>query len=367
MHYLKFFLFHLLGIVTILSIALGGTWLFVGYLGLIAFMVLGDLCLGVDDSIPKPKSKWLYNLQLWLALPLVAALIVVCLKKFGTDGTELSGILAKPEGGIYWLEFIISVFFAGLLISTLGTVTAHELVHRKWGCISHSIGRWLLAFSLDSNFAIEHVFGHHINIATDKDPASAPRGRTVYEHIWRSTVDGNASAWRIEQKRLDKAGLSLYSWHNRFLLGVLQSILLLVLAFFAAGWTGLLFFVLTGLVAKSMLEVVNYMEHYGLVRVPGKRVFPRHSWNTNTKISSWAMFNLTRHAHHHANANVPFQNLKPFPDAPSMPSGYLGTMFVTLLPPLWFKIMHPKLAHWDCNYASEEEKRLLEQQGKLMG
>ncbi|MFW6052244.1 MAG: fatty acid desaturase, partial [Myxococcota bacterium] len=112
------------------------------------------------------------------------------------------------------------------------------------------------------------------------------------------------------------------------------------------------------LFGKSLLEIVNYMEHYGMVRNPETPVQPRHSWNTNRRISSWTMFNLTRHSHHHAQGEVPYQELKPYADAPMMINGYLTTMVVALIPPLWHKLMTPKVLAWDRDYATPEERDL---------
>lgn len=351
MHYLKFFLFHFYALIGIAAFVAGGVWIIAAFVVTTASIVLGDLHLGDDISEPEIKHSWPYNLQLWLAFPLLTGLMLAAFYQFGYYNP-----LAAESGFTIWL---CAVFYAGLLIGTLGTVTAHELIHRRWGSFSHSVGRWLLAYSFDSNFAIEHVFGHHLNIATEKDPASAPRGRNVYQHILYSTWYGNISAWKIEEKRLKRQKSRVFNYKNRFISGVLMSATLMLAAYAMGGVNGLIFFTLSGFFAKSLLEMVNYMEHYGLVRQPGKRVFPRHSWNSNNKISSWTLFNLTRHSHHHANANVPFQHLKPTPNAPMMPSGYLGTLGLTLIPPLWFKVMEPRLSKWDKEFASKEELDLV--------
>ncbi len=137
-----------------------------------------------------------------------------------------------------------------------------------------------------------------------------------------------------------------------------MSATLLACAYGVGGWRGLGFFVAAGLWAKALLEVVNYMEHYGLLRVPGTPVQPRHSWNTNRRISSWSLFNLTRHSHHHANAGVHYQDLRPFSDAPKMIGGYLTTILIAMVPPLWFHLMRPRLATWDRLYASGEERAI---------
>jgi alkane 1-monooxygenase len=240
----------------------------------------------------------------------------------------------------------------------IGTITAHELMHRTWDKVSLSIARWLMAFSFDTAFTIEHVYGHHRYVATPQDPATAPRGRSVYTHIVRSTLAGNASAWRIERHRLRARRLAVWSLHNVVLRGYLMSALVLALAFAVGGAAGGMFFAACGLTAKALLEIVNYMEHYGIVRDPARQVQPRHSWNTNRRISSWTLFNLTRHSHHHAQGEVPFQDLRPMADAPMMIGGYLTVMIVTLLPPLWHALMTPRLLAWDRDFADDGEREL---------
>jgi alkane 1-monooxygenase len=128
-----------------------------------------------------------------------------------------------------------------------------------------------------------------------------------------------------------------------------------------------LFFCACGLWGKALLEIVNYMEHYGIVRDPAQPVQPRHSWNTNKRVSSWAMFNLTRHSHHHAQGEVPYQDLKPYPNAPMMIGGYLTTISVALCPPLWHKRMKPKVLAWDRDYANAAEKMLAAQASARAG
>ena len=220
------------------------------------------------------------------------------------------------------------------------------------------VGRWLLSFSFDTIFSIEHVYGHHRYVSTIEDPATAPRGRNVYFHIVASTIKGNISAWEIEKKRLKRDGRGPISPFNAVIRGHLMSVLLVAAAYAIGGWVGAGFFVACALWGKSLLEIVNYMEHYGMVRNPATPVQPRHSWNTNKRISSWAMFNLTRHSHHHAQGDVPYQDLKPFPDAPMMVGGYLTTIIATMIPPLWNKLMVPKVLAWDRDYASAEERVL---------
>lgn len=346
-NHLKFFSYYFFALFGVLSIFAGGYWIVVGYLCFMGFFVIGDAVFGDDLSTPDYPYPRLLTFALWLALPV--SLLVV-----------LSGIWLTTNS-TSWQSVVIAPLFCGLMLSGVGTISAHELVHRIGDKTSVCIGRWILSLSFDANFSIEHVYGHHRYVATEHDPATAPRGRNVYKHIILSLWFGNKSAWQIESKRLNRKQQSLLSWHNACLRGYAMSISWLLVVSLLAGAKGVLFAIAAGLIAKSMLEIVNYMEHYGIVRLPKQRVLPKHSWNTNRRISCWTMFNLSRHSHHHAQGAVPFHKLKPMPEAPTMINGYMATMLLTLIPPLWFRLMESKLAHWDKHYANEDELSLLEQ------
>jgi len=367
LHYLKYSMFHLVSLTAIVAPLMGIYAIYPG-LALFFLYLLGDIVLGDDTTTPKFKHPGILTFQLWIALPLLCAILFSAIWSvssadflgFGQWLGQLIGgdLLALRETAqVGWL-FVGKIIMVGLMVGLVGTITAHELTHRTWDPVSMFIGRWLLAFSFDTIFSIEHVYGHHRYVSTTEDPATAPRGRNVYHHIVASTIKGNISAWKIEQRRLKRKGQSLYGWHNKVITGHLMSLFLVACAWWIGGIWGALFFVLTGLWGKSLLEIVNFMEHYGMVRDPATPVQPRHSWNANNRISSWVMFNLTRHSHHHAQGEVPFQELRPFPDAPMMITGYLGTIILAMMPHVWNKLMVPKVLAWDHNYASAKERQL---------
>ena len=364
LHYLKYFLFHGIGLFAVTALLAGGKFITAGLLGVLGVYMIGDAISGDDTTTPRFRHPGILTAQLWLALPLLSLIVFtsvwsVCSGDplgFGAFVTRLTGydVLAAREAtgfGNHLAAWIIT----GLMIGMVGTIPGHELTHRTWDPISMLVGRWLLAFSFDTSFAIEHVYGHHRYVSTTHDPATAPRGRNVYFHVVASTIKGSVSAYRIEADRLAKKRLPLFSVHNAFLRGHLMSVLLVVLAYAMGGVGAALFFVACALWGKSLLEIVNYMEHYGMVRNPATPVQPRHSWNTNRRISSWAMFNLTRHSHHHAQGEVAYQDLRPYPEAPMMINGYLTTIVVAMIPPLWHHLMTPKVLAWDRDYATAEE------------
>ena len=374
--YLKYFLFHAVSLVSAVALVAGGGAITAALLGVLVFYMLGDAVCGDDISTPRYRHPGILTAQLWAALPLLALTVFAAVwgvspgdpLGFGAWVTQWSGrdvLAAKAAAG--WGHHVSAVLLTGLMIGFVGTITAHELIHRTWDRVSMAIGRWLLAFSFDTIFSIEHVYGHHRYVSTREDPATAPRGRNVYAHIVVSTVKGNLSAWKIERQRLRRRGLAVFSWHNAVIRGHSMSLGLVALAGALGGWTAASFFVLCALWGKALLEIVNYMEHYGMVRDPATPVQPRHSWNTNRRLSSWSMFNLTRHSHHHAQGEVPYQDLKPFPDAPMMIGGYLTTVVVAMVPPLWHRLMTPRVMQWDREHASDEERALAAQANACSG
>lgn len=374
--YARYFLFHAIGLLSAASLVLGGRLTTAGLLGVLTLYILGDATLGDDTSTPAYRRPWILTAQLWLALPLVVLIVFASVWTmssgdplgFGALLTSLLGYdVVAARAATSWGHHVSGFVLTGLMIGMVGTIPAHELTHRTWDRVSMALGRWLLAFSFDTSFAIEHVYGHHRYVATNADPATAPRGRNVYAHVVISTLLGNASAWRIEAARLAKKGRSPWSVQNALLRGYAMSAALVGVSFWMGGATAAAYFVACALWGKALLEIVNYMEHYGIVRDPRRPVEPRHSWNTNRRLSSWAMFNLTRHSHHHAQGEVPYQDLRPYPDAPMMINGYLTTLVIAMIPPLWHRLMAPKLVGWDRDHATPEERQLLAQGTVIKG
>jgi len=375
-HYLKYFLFHIIGLLAAVSLFMGSDWIVYGLTGIFGGYILLDAILGDDTSTPRFKHPGILTAQLWLALPLLSLIVfafvwqvspgdVLGVGEFLTSVTGYDLLASKAEASV--LSNVSAVLITGLMIGMIGTITGHELTHRTWDPVSMFVGRWLLAFSFDVAFAVEHVYGHHRYVSTTKDPATAPRGRNVYFHIIASTLKGNISALKLEAERLRKMGFSPLSIRNSVLRGYAMSACIVALVYMVGGFEATLLFIAAGLFGKALLEIVNYMEHYGMVRNPELPVQPRHSWNTNKRFSSWSMFNLTRHSHHHAHGEVPYQDLRPYPEAPTMINGYLTTIVIALIPPLWHKLMTPKVLEWDKKYASEEEKVLAKEANRTSG
>ena len=201
------------------------------------------------------------------------------------------------------------------------------------------IGCFLLSHGI-APFAVEHVYGHHKNVATPIDPATGKRGENIYRFVLRAIFKEHRDAWRIENSRLKLSKKNLLSPNNRMLVGYVRSSAITIVAYFIGGFSGIGLFLIMSFVAKCFLELINFAEHYGLVREIGQPVGPRHSWNSNATLSSLYLFNVTRHSSHHEKSHLKYWELKSYPDSPFMPYGYLAMLYLAIIaPPLFHRIM----------------------------
>jgi alkane 1-monooxygenase len=239
------------------------------------------------------------------------------------------------------------VAMAGMTMGINGINIAHELGHR-----SDKFSQWMAQLLLlpcgYMHFFIEHNLGHHRYVSTDKDPASARKNETVYGFWIRSLWGGWISAWRLERDRLSRASFSFWHIQNRMLWYTVLQITWFVSIGFIFSTKVALLMLLVSLVSILMLETVNYIEHYGLRRKevrPGyfESVKPFHSWNSDFIIGRIVLFDLTRHSDHHYKSTRPYQILRHLPDSPQLPAGYPACMVMSLLPPLWFRMIHPRI------------------------
>lgn len=375
--HLRYFLMPLLLVVTSVGFVLGGGWMWTGYLLSLALVVGGDAIAGDDLTVPQYRYARLLNFSLYANLPLQLALLATLAWMCGTGGDAL-GLGAFVRQWFGWdmqaaraatgpLDLLGGVMSAGLVIATSATNIGHELSHRTRDKLALVVGRWMLAMTSDTSFSIEHVYGHHTHVGTARDPATARRGENVYAFIWRSVIGQSRSAWRLEKQRLGKKGISVWSWRSRMPRGIAMSALFFLGFYAIGGWTGLLVYAGVTIWGRSLLEFVNYFEHYGLVRAPNTAVKPHHSWNSNKRMSAFFLYNLTRHSHHHAESDQPFWKLKPHPEAPMLRFGYLTTIVVTMIPPWWHRLMIPKLKDWDARYAAPAERELAAAQNAASG
>ena len=348
-------------------------WLWLGPIIILIVVPAIDLTVGLDrtnppdDMIEALENDKYYRWITFIFLPIQYLGFIGAM--WAVSGGNPAAWVVDTLGLHEWGQ---SVFFSdrlyhldmslmdkiGLSISIgciggIGINTAHELGHKR-----ESVERWLskiaLAQSFYGHFYIEHNRGHHVRVATPEDPASSRVGENFYQ-FWPRTVWGSLkSAWNLEKRRFARKGKHPFRISNDVLNAWLMSAVLWgsVIAIF--GWQVLPFLVLQAVVGFSLLEVVNYMEHYGMLRQKVgigereryERVDPSHSWNSNNIATNVLLYHLQRHSDHHANPTRRYQTLRDFEESPVLPTGYAGMIVLAVIPAVWRRVMDPRvLAH----------------------
>jgi alkane 1-monooxygenase len=236
------------------------------------------------------------------------------------------------------------------LVGGIGINTAHELGHKK-----PAVERWLskviLAQTAYGHFQLEHNRGHHVKVSTPEDPASARLGEHFYEFLPRTVLGSLRSALRLEREREERLGHRFWSPRNEVLNAWVMTVVLFggLVAWF--GWAVVPWLAVQAVLGFSLLEVVNYIEHYGLLRQRREdgsyeRCRPEHSWNASNVASNLILFQLQRHSDHHAYPARRYQVLRHFDDVPQLPTGYAGMIVVALVPPLWRAMMDRRVVEF---------------------
>lgn len=339
MHKLKYLLAFVVPVTVFISFTENGWWTYLPILFNFVCIPLIELIFKPNNAnfnaleTAKAKKDNFYSFLLFLTIPVQLYFMY-----------EFFHIIQQP---VTTFELIGRITAFGVLCGIFGINVGHELSHRS-NKFEHFLGELLLFTSLESHFGMYHNSGHHYNVGTKKDPATARRFEPVYLFWFRSHFGSYIQAWQIQTKILKANKIGFISFQNKMLLHTIGQILLFTTIFYFFGATVLFYFVLAAHVGILLLETVNYIEHYGLTRklkANGKleRVLPKHSWNSNHVVGRTLLFELSRHSDHHYKASKPYQILEHVPNSPQMLTGYPGMMLLALIPPLWFKLMHQEI------------------------
>jgi alkane 1-monooxygenase len=324
----------------IFAFILQGAWSYITPIYAFVIIPFLELLMPQDhrnlDAPTKEKKRQnkLFDWMLYLNIPIV----------YGLLGYSLWDIAHHDHATF---EFIGLIFSMGIVLGTNGINVAHELGHRN-DLGSRLLAKLLLLPSLYMHFFIEHNFGHHANAATREDPASARYNQSVYS-FWLSSVSRQyMSAWKLQSKLLQKFDQGTFSLKNDMLWYTLIELVYIASIFLLFGTIGVVFALGAAIVGFLLLETVNYIEHYGLLRkkLPSgryERVREVHSWNSNHVIGRIVLYELTRHSDHHYKSSKKYQLLDYHDISPQMPFGYPTSMVLSFLPPLWFRLMNPRI------------------------
>jgi alkane 1-monooxygenase len=299
-----------------------------------------DRIVGTDPVTPEGVAPaQLRNAQWYRAILLASLPIQVTALAFG------AWVFANAN--LNWFGALGWVVSCGLVSGIIAINVAHELIH-KGTRLEQWTGGVLMSTVCYGTFPIEHVYGHHQDIGTPKDPLSARFGQHYYAFFANALRENFIKAWKLERQRLASEGRSLWSAHNALLCWYGLTITFAFALYLLFGFAGLAFFFLQAFFAIANLEAVNYIEHYGLVRrktADGgfERIGSQHSWNANWKFTNLLLINLQRHADHHLYSRRPYELLRHLDESPQLPAGYGAMIPLAMIPPLWHRIIDPRL------------------------
>jgi len=304
-----------------------------GVIPLLDYLFPKDRSNPPEQIVPQLEADGYYRILNHLTVPLHFVVLICGAWFVATQDLGWSGLIA--------LSLMVGA------IGGFGINTAHELGHKK-NELDRLLARVVLAVPIYGHFTMEHNVGHHAEVATPEDSASARYGESIYRFALREIPGGLRRGWRLESERLQRRGYRTWSWRNEILQSYALSALLyggLVAGF---GPVVLPFLLLQAAWAWWQLTSANYIEHYGLLREKDadgryERCQPHHSWNANHVASNLVTFHLERHSDHHAWAARHYQSLRHFDDVPQLPSGYFGMFLLSYVPPLWRRVMDPKV------------------------
>ncbi|ALG86288.1 alkane 1-monooxygenase [Gordonia phthalatica] len=351
-------------------------WWWIGPILIYVLLPILDIFFGPDGQNPPEElmeqleNDKYYRYCTYVYIPFQMLSIVFACYLWTASDLSWLGI----EGGLGLASKIGLAFSIGAM-GGIGINTAHELGHKKV-----SLERWLskitLAQTFYGHFYIEHNRGHHVRVATPEDPASSRFGENFWTFLPRSVYGSLKSAWELEATRLKRQDKSVFHPSNDVLNAWAMSIVLWGALTAIFGWQILPFVAIQAVYGFSLLETVNYLEHYGLLRQKNERgryvrCTPQHSWNSDHICTNIFLYHLQRHSDHHANPTRRYQTLRSFDEAPNLPSGYASMITLAYFPPIWRKVMdHRVLDHYDgdlskINIQPGKEAKVMAKYGKV--
>ena len=351
-------------LITILGIVLGGIYAWTGVFLFGLYTVIDTLTKNIHLRAETNETGESYGIKkfqysvMYVMLPIFILLQVVLAWRLYqyTSGaliqsSDLYGLTF--ESGIVATHLIGSVLSASLWAG-LGIIYGHELSHNKKE--GFFVSRLIMALSGASHFTYAHVYNHHLDLGHEDDPATAPRGRNVYAHTWLSHAGQSKYSYDLEKKRLNNKGKNFLSLDNRWILGYLYSLPSVFLFIWSGGLVGLLALIVVWSLSNFLLEALNFMGHYGLIRKEGE-VEHRHSWDNDSVFTSWFFIEIGRQCDHHVRGETYFWELDDV-GGPNYGIGYFSLFVLTLVPSLFRSFVKKHLDHWDLHYATDEEREI---------
>jgi alkane 1-monooxygenase len=334
---LKYLMSYSIALIAFLGISLGGIYNYLAVIYTFIFIPLLEIIVKrsnekyTENEISNRLLDPFFDILLYLNIPLVFSIFFFSLNKLtlASSISDLIGIILSTS----------------IVMATNGINVGHELGHRK-SIFSRTCSKLLYLPCQYMHFYIEHNYGHHINVATPEDPATAKYKQNLYSFWVTSVFRTYLSAWKIQFKLLKISKRGFLSIKNDMIFYTLFQFIFLFIIYSYFGLYITLLSIIMSIISFLFLETINYVEHYGLLRKKDsngryERVKPHHSWNSNHTIGRIVLYELTRHSDHHFKSSKKYQVLESLEDCPHLPYGYPTSILLSLIPPIWFKIMNP--------------------------
>tara|TARA_Y100000739_G_scaffold227260_1_gene236401 strand:- start:1276 stop:2319 length:1044 start_codon:yes stop_codon:yes gene_type:complete len=334
---LKYLMSYSIALMAFIGISLGGFYNYLAVVFTFIFIPILEIIVKKSNeeyTEEEKKNRLLdpfFDLLLYLNIPIVFGIFFFSLDKlaYTSSVSDIIGIILS----------------ASIVMATNGINVGHELGHRK-SIIARTCSKLLYLPCQYMHFYIEHNFGHHINVATPEDPATARYKQTLYSFWITSVFRTYVSAWEIQLKLLKVSKRNFFSIKNDMVFYTFFQITFLAFVYYNFGLYLTLLSILMSIISFLFLETINYVEHYGLLRKKEpsgryERVKPHHSWNSNHTIGRIVLYELTRHSDHHFKSSKKYQVLESLENCPHLPYGYPTSILLSLIPPIWFTIMNP--------------------------
>ncbi len=386
---LRYFITPVMIFLAMLGIVLGGAWVWLGVAMFVAAIIADWITsltpvragpAGTDQNGELNGIPWLLNTMMYGQLPIFVLLQVALAWRVYeyVSGTPMGSVqvlgsiellgFATPalaiQTGITGLQLIGATISAGIYMG-LGIMFGHELAHTKGP--TFVLSRWMMGLSGIAHFSYAHVYNHHLELGHEDDPATCPRGRNIYMHYLLSHFGQSRFLYMMEKQRLSRRRKSFLSWENRWIRGYMMALPTVFMFWWAGGWTGLAVMAAMWIISGFELEVLNFLEHYGLIREKGQPIEYRHSWDIgNSPVTQFAFIEIGRQGDHHDRGETHFWELEEV-GSPDTGLGYYAMFSLLLVPPMFESFIKPHLAKWDAEMASEGERRIAQRMNAKAG
>jgi len=334
---LEYALIYLVPVSVIIGLMSGNLFIFLTPMLVFGMIPLLDLIIAKDagnspaDQVPALSTSTIYLPILWGCVPLQMGMVVW-------------GGYVAAHWSLSVEEFIGFTLSMGICSAVIGITVAHELAHREKGSLENRLSKIMLATVLYAHWGMDHAIGHHQNLGTPEDPSTARLGESLYQFIPRSISGGFNRIWSVEAVRQEQKRRPVWNSRNPMVAVLLGQAFLMIGFALVFGVAGFFYFICQALIAIGLLETVNYIGHYGLVReitddggyAP---IAPHHCWNAGNRVTNRFLFNLQRHSDHHTHPDYHYQRLRHHQHTPQLPAGYAAMVLLAMIPPLWRSTM----------------------------